>query len=411
MSLKVGIVGLPNVGKSTLFNSLLKKRVALSANYPFATIEPNTGIVAVPDERLEKLALITAKEEGMIPKDVISNVSEKSADSSAPLGMTDEVKKYFPPIINATVEFVDIAGLVKGASEGAGLGNKFLSHIREVDAIIHVMRDFEDANIVREGSTDPKSDRETIETELALADLQTIEKLIQAQEKAMKISKDPLDNAKYEILKLVQDDLSAGKVLGKFHVGDDRLKEWFAVLPLLTIKPILYVFNVSESDYADRIKSGIEQDSGQAGMTAGTVFRSGMKGDNTMVISAKIEEELVELSDEERREYLSELGIKEPGLERLIKKAYEILGLSSFLTMGKKEVKAWTFKAGSKAPETAGVIHTDFVKKFIRAEVVAYDKLIEAGSRKIAKEKGWVRTEGKEYIMKDGDVVEFLIGS
>lgn len=396
MSLKVGIVGLPNVGKSTLFNSLLKKRVALSANYPFATIEPNTGIVAVPDERLQKLALITAKEEGMIPKELLSEFEGKdsiaSTRESTGLSPQNDNAKYLPPIINATVEFVDIAGLVKGASEGAGLGNKFLSHIREVDAIIHVMRDFTDTNIVREGSTDPKSDRETIETELALADLQTIEKLISAQEKAMKTSKDPLENAKYEILKLVQDDLSAGKVLGRFHVGDDRLKDWFAVLPLLTIKPILYVFNVDEESYSHKLEHEV-------------------LNENELVISAKIEEELVELSDVDRDEYLKELGIKEPGLERLIKKAYQLLGLASFLTMGKKEVKAWTFKAGSKAPETAGVIHTDFIKKFIRAEVVEFNKLVEAGSKKVAKEKGWVRTEGKEYIMKDGDVVEFLIGS
>lgn len=374
MSLKVGIVGLPNVGKSTLFNSLLKKRVALSANYPFATIEPNTGIVAVPDERLQKLAEITKEEEKM--------------DS-------------LPPIINATVEFVDIAGLVKGASTGAGLGNQFLSHIREVDAIIHVMRDFEDTNIVREGSTDPKSDRETIETELALADLQTIEKLIAAQEKAMKTSKDPLEPMKMEILQSISKTLEEGKVVGKYTVGDERLKDWFSVLPLLTIKPILYVYNVAESEYAQRL------DSGQAGMT----LSGGMTGENTMVISAKIEEELVELSDEERAEYLQELGIKEPGLERLIKKAYGVLGLASFLTMGKKEVKAWTFKQGSKAPDAAGVIHTDFIKKFIRAEVVDYTKLVEAGNKKAAKDKGWVRTEGKEYVMKDGDVVEFLIGS
>ena len=365
MSLKVGIVGLPNVGKSTLFNSLLKKRVALSANYPFATIEPNTGIVAVPDERLQKLAELTKEEEKM--------------DS-------------LPPIINATVEFVDIAGLVKGASEGAGLGNKFLSHIREVDAIIHVMRDFEDTNIVREGSTDPKSDRITIETELALADLQTIEKLISAQEKAMKTSKDPLEGAKLEILQSISKELEAGKVVGKYTVGDERLKDWFAVLPLLTIKPILYVFNVDEASYAHKLEHEV-------------------LNENELIISAKIEEDLSELSDEEKNEYLQELGIKEPGLERLIKKAYELLGLASFLTMGKKEVKAWTFKVGSKAPEAAGVIHTDFIKKFIRAEVVDFNKLVEAGSKKAAKEKGWVRTEGKEYIMKDGDVVEFLIGA
>lgn len=372
MSLKVGIVGLPNVGKSTLFNSLLKKRVALSANYPFATIEPNTGIVAVPDERLEKLAEITKVEEKM--------------DS-------------LPPLINATVEFVDIAGLVKGASEGAGLGNKFLSHIREVDAIIHVLRDFEDSNIVREGSVDATSDRETIETELALADMQVMEKLIAGQEKLARTNgSDPIEKQKMEILNSISATLSEGKMLGKYEVGDERLKLWFDTLPLLTTKPVLYVFNVSENVYAERLN----QDSDVAGAP---------RNDNEMIISAKIEEELVELSDEDKKEYLLELGIKEPGLERLIKKAYSLLGLASFLTAGKKEVKAWTFKVGMKAPDTAGVIHTDFIKKFIRAQVVSYDQLIEAGSMASAKSRGWVRTEGKEYVMKDGDVVEFLIGS
>lgn len=363
--MKVGIVGLPNVGKSTLFNSLLKKRVALSANYPFATIEPNTGIVPVPDERLLKLAELTKQEEKM--------------DS-------------LPPIVNATVEFVDIAGLVKGASTGAGLGNQFLSHIREVDAIVHVLRDFEDENIVREGSTDPKNDRETIETELALADLQVIEKLIVGQEKQMRGSKDPLESEKLEILNSIKTELEAGRMLGKYEIGDERLKLWFSTLPLLTIKPILYVFNVDEGSYAHRLEHETANE-------------------NEIIISAKIEEDLSELEDAERFEYLKELGILEPGLNRLIKKAYSLLGLISFLTAGKKEVKAWTTKVGSKAPQAAGVIHTDFEKKFIRAQVIEYDKLIEAGSMGSAKSKGWVRTEGKEYVMKDGDVVEFLIGS
>ena len=366
MSLKVGIVGLPNVGKSTLFNSLLKKRVALSANYPFATIEPNTGIVAVPDERLEKLAEITKVEEKM--------------DS-------------LPPVINATVEFVDIAGLVKGASEGAGLGNKFLSHIREVDAIIHVLRDFEDSNIVREGSVDAKSDRETIETELALADMQVMEKLIAAQEKLARTNgSDPIEKQKLEILQTINSTLAEGKMLGRYEIGDERLKVWFNTLPLLSTKPVLYVLNVDEGSYAHKLEHEIVNE-------------------NEIFISAKIEEELVELSDEDKKEYLAELGIKEPGLERLIKKAYSLLGLASFLTAGKKEVKAWTFKVGMKAPDAAGVIHTDFIKKFIRAQVVSYDQLIEAGSMAVAKSKGWARTEGKEYVMKDGDVVEFLIGS
>lgn len=399
LGLKIGIVGLPNVGKSTLFNSLLKKRVALSANYPFATIEPNTGIVAVPDERLEKLAVLTAIEEKMIPEGSVPGSRIES-------GMTDEIKKYLPPIINATVEFVDIAGLVKGASEGAGLGNKFLSHIREVDAIIHVLRDFEDSNIVREGSVDALSDRETIETELALADMQVMEKLIAGQEKLARTNgSDPIEKQKMEILNSISSTLSEGKMLGKYDVGDERLKLWFETLPLLTTKPVLYVFNVSEEEYAKRLQ-GSEIAAGSTNPR-----NDGVWNDNEMIISAKIEEELVELSDEDKKEYLAELGIKEPGLERLIKKAYSLLGLASFLTAGKKEVKAWTFKVGMKAPDTAGVIHTDFIKKFIRAQVVSYDQLIEAGSMAVAKSKGWVRTEGKEYEMRDGEVVEFLIGS
>lgn len=363
--LKVGIVGLPNVGKSTLFNALLKKRVALSANYPFATIEPNTGVVAVPDERLLKLAEVVKAEEKM---------------------------ESLPPLVPAVVEFVDIAGLVKGASTGAGLGNQFLSHIREVDAIIHVLRDFEDENIVREGSTDPKSDREIIETELALSDLQTLEKLVPAQEKLAKISKDALESEKLQILNSIKVELEAGRELGKYEVGDERLKDWFKTLPLLSLKPVLYVFNIEEGSYAHKLEHEVANE-------------------NEMFISAKIEEELGELSEEERTEYLKELGIEEPGLNRLIKKAYSILGLISFLTAGKKEVRAWTVMKDSKAPQAAGVIHTDFEKNFIRAQVITYDKYLEAGSLAQAKLKGWVRTEGKDYVVKDGDVVEFLVNS
>jgi len=364
-SLKVGIVGLPNVGKSTLFNALLKKRVALSANYPFATVEPNVGIVAVPDKRLLKLTELIKQEEKM--------------DS-------------LPPIVPAVVEFVDIAGLVKGASEGAGLGNQFLSHIREVDAIIHVVRDFDDVNIVREGSTDPKSDKETIETELALSDLQTIEKLILNQEKSVRYAQDKLETAKLQILNQIKGGLEEGKVLGKYEIEDERIKSWFNTLPLLTLKPVLYVFNVDEGSYAHKLEHET-------------------LNENKLVISAKIEEELSELSHKEREEYLKELGVSEPGLNRLIKKAYQVLGLISFLTAGKKEIRAWTVKKNTKAPQSAGVIHTDFEKGFIRAQVIEYEKLIEAGSHAEAKKKGWVRTEGKDYIVRDGDVVEFLISS
>ncbi|MDP3973769.1 MAG: redox-regulated ATPase YchF [Candidatus Daviesbacteria bacterium] len=312
MNLRVGIVGLPNVGKSTLFNALLKKRVALSANYPFATVEPNIGVVAVPDARLEKLAELVKSEEKM--------------DS-------------LPPIVPAVCEFVDIAGLVKGASQGEGLGNQFLAHIREADAIIHVLRDFEDSDIIRAGgSKNAEEDKKLVETELELADLDKVDKLSK--------------------------------------------------------KPVLYVYNVSESEYADKLRDP-----------------SLITQDDKLVICAKLEEELADLNETERIQYLKELGIEETGLERLIKKAYSLLGLISFLTAGKKEVRAWTVKSGTKAPQAAAVIHTDFEKKFIRAEVVEYEKLIEAGSHVSAKSKGWVRTEGKDYIMQDGDVVEFLIGS
>ncbi|MBI4038950.1 redox-regulated ATPase YchF [Candidatus Daviesbacteria bacterium] len=366
MSLRVGIVGLPNVGKSTLFNALLKKRVALSANYPFATVEPNVGVVAVPDLRLSILADLVKKEEHM---------------------------ENPPPVVPAVVEFVDIAGLVKGASTGAGLGNQFLSHIREVDAIIHVLRDFSDPNIVREGSENPDADRLTIETELGLADLQTLEKLLSAQQdKRIKSSNDTLETEKLDCLMVVQGELEKGKLPSWIKIGDEKLRNWFERLPLLSMKPVLYVYNVSEKEYKQKLLDR-EYNVGE------------------LVISAKLEEELADLSEEERKDYLKELGIREIGLERLIKKAYDLLGLVSFLTAGKKEIRAWTIKSGTKAPQAAGVIHTDFEKKFIRAQVIEYEKLIEAGSYKVAKDKGWIRTEGKDYEIKDGDVVEFLIVS
>lgn len=370
--LKCGIIGMPNVGKSTLFNALLKKRVALSANYPFATVEPNVGVVAVPDVRLQKLAELVKVEEKM--------------DS-------------LPPIIPAVVEFVDIAGLVKGASTGAGLGNQFLSHIREVDAIIHVLRDFENPNIIREGSENPDADRLTIETELGLADLQTLEKLISAQEKEARAAKDVLETQKLEILKTLQDDLNAGRVVGgEFHIGDERLRDWFTHLPLLSLKPVLYVYNISENVIPDLIGNPENMD-------------PRFRGDDSVAICAKLEEELADLSEEERLQYLNELGIEETGLERLIKKAYQLLGLISYLTAGKKEVRAWTIKSGTKAPQAAGVIHTDFEKKFIRAQVISYDELLVHGSWLKAKESGKVSMEGKDYEVKDGDVVEFLVSS
>ena len=363
---QIGIVGLPNVGKSTLFNALLKKRVALSANYPFATVEPNIGVVAVPDERLNKLAELVKNEEKM---------------------------EKLPPLVPAVVEFVDIAGLVKGAAEGAGLGNQFLSHVREVDAIVHVLRDFTDENVVRSGSENPDSDKLTVETELGLVDLQVIGKLIDNLKKEAKMVPNLRHSEKMvPVLEEIKRNLEQGEVTRKFEFEDRELKKWFETLPLLTIKPVLYVYNVSENGY--------NQSLSRLNVT-----------ENKMAICAKLEEELADLSEEERKEYLKELGIEETGLERLIKKAYTLLGLISFLTAGKKEVRAWTIKKGTKAPQAAGAIHTDFEKNFIRAQVIEYGKLIEAGSYSAAKQKGWIRTEGKDYEVKDGDVVEFLIGS
>ncbi len=386
--MKVGIIGLPNVGKSTLFNALLKKRVALSANYPFATVEPNIGVVAVPDPRLQELAELTKDEEKM---DVL------------------------PPLVPAIVEFVDIAGLVKGASAGEGLGNQFLSHIREVDAIVHVIRDFQDENVVLAGAENPESDRQTIETELILADLETIDKLVNFAEKELKFSKDPPDPKKLEILKKIKDDLDLGKyiadgLLKTAESMDQRIQDWIVKLPLLSIKPVLYVYNVSEENYSSSLRDHemAKQSNSENGQIA--TDSSNPRNDNTLVICAKLEEELVDLGEEERREYLKELGISETGLERLIKKAYQILGLISYLTAGVKEIRAWTVKEGSKAPKAAGVIHSDFEKNFIRAQVIEYSKLIEAGSYADAKKLGFLRTEGKDYIVRDGDVIEFLVG-
>lgn len=319
MNLSIGIVGLPNVGKSTLFNALLKKQQALVANYPFATIEPNIGVVPVPDDRLLKLAEITKDEEKM--------------DS-------------FPPIKYATVNFVDIAGLVKGASEGAGLGNKFLSHIREVTVIAHVVRVFEDSDIVKEGSVDPLNDYKVVRTELELADLEK------------------------------------GGEIGS--------------------KPEVIVLNVSEDQYnTENINKVIGEYSKLLEIPAHKII----------VISAKIEAELAGLNDEDQVQYLKDLGLEQSGLERLIQKAYEELGLISFLTSGVKEVKAWTVKKGATAVEAAGEIHTDFMKKFIKAEVVSYDDFTENSGWKGSRLAGKARLEGKDYTMQDGDVVEFKIGS
>ncbi len=357
----MGIIGLPNVGKSTLFNALLKKQAALAANYPFATIEPNVGIVAVPDKRLEKLAEITKSEEQMA---------------------------NLPPIKPATVEFVDIAGLVKGASEGAGLGNKFLAHIREVKIIAHVVRVFEDGNIVREGSVDPKTDYQTIRTELALADLQAIT-VFKQKMKASAVLLDRIETA-------LNDDMHISKL--EFTKEDEELVK---SLNLLSQKPEVIVLNVVESEYTkDNIPQILQKYAEELGFSS----------DRMVVISAKIEEELASLTDAEQKDYLTDLGLEKSGLERLIQKAYSELGLISFLTCGEKEVRAWTIKRASTAPQAAGEIHTDFIKNFIKAEVVAYDQFVELGGWKNARANGRARMEGRDYVMADGDVVEFKIG-
>lgn len=335
MNLSVGIVGLPNVGKSTLFNALLKKQVAATADYPFTTIEPNVGVVEVPDDRLPILAKIV------------------------------NTQKIIPAVVN----FVDIAGIVKGASEGEGLGNKFLSHIREVDVICHVVRMFKEA--------DPKSDIEVINSELILADLSTLEKQAEPRGKA---EKEVL--LRWEVIKKLKEEMDKG-ILARDVILSDEEKFLVKDLCLLTFKPAIYVYNVDEKE------AGKEMDG--------------------VVISAKIESELADLGVEEQKAYLESLGLKKSGLERLIEKAYETLGLISFLTAGEKEVRAWTITKGMKAPQAAGVIHTDFEKGFIKAEVVSYNEFVALGGWQKAKEVGKARFEGKEYVMKDGDVVEFRV--
>ena len=367
MNLSVGIVGLPNVGKSTLFNALLKKQTAFVANYPFATIEPNVGIVPVPDYRLEKLAEITKIE---------SKMTE------------------LPPIKPATVNFVDIAGLVKGASEGAGLGNKFLSHIREVSIIAHVVRAFEDPNIIREGSIGPKDDYEAIITELILADLQSI---TAAQSKVKRFAK---ESEKSAIEKLYK-GLNEGKRALEIVLANEE-QEFVKTFFLLSAKPEIMILNVAENDYSEeKIKSVTDQYSKLLSIESGRI----------VVICAKIESDLAELSEDEQKQYLMDLGVRQSGLERLIQKAYEALGLVSFLTAGEKEVRAWTIQKGTKAVDAAGVIHTDFTKKFIKAEVVSYQNFVEYSGWKKSRELGKARLEGRDYIMQDGDIVEFKIGA
>lgn len=362
MSLKAGIIGMPNVGKSTLFNAITKKNI-LAANYPFATIDPNLGTVVVPDKRLETL-------ENM----------------------------YMPErCIPTQYEFTDIAGLVKGASNGEGLGNKFLSHIREVDAVIHVVRCFKDKDVIHvEGSVDPIRDIEIINLELAISDLEIINSRLERITKKAQTANDKLLLKEVDILTRCKDYLITGKPLRELDLSDEE-KEFIKAFNFITLKAMIYLANVNEVDLVNGGNEYIDKVNEYAS-------KEGIK---VIPMCAQIESELVELPDDEKKVFLSELGIEESGLDMLIKTTYDILGLSTFFTVGSDEVRAWTFKKGMKAPECAGIIHTDFQRGFIKAEVMSYDDLVKYGSELKVKEAGKARLEGKDYVMQDGDICLF----